>query len=245
MSHLLEEHSKRKLHWQLKSGCEEDNECQNGGIMVWDPVKPFKCECPENYVREFCQQKIYDLSDSEILTKEPRQFYAHLTKWLPIVTGNWTVCWRASEHGWGGRIFHNRCDDEKPTLIIVKVVKDGKNFIFGGFATASFKGPGFIHAPGSFIFSLRNNDNLTPFKIPLINDLTRKALYSYSDSGPSFRYDLFISDKANSTANSLADLGREYQTPPGYKVYEENTQALLAGSENFTPLEVEVLYFHE
>lgn len=81
-----------------------------------------------------------DLSDSEILTKEPRQFYAHLTKWLPIVTGNWTVCWRASEHGWGGRIFHSRCDDEKPTLTIVKVVKDGKNFIFGGFATASFKG---------------------------------------------------------------------------------------------------------
>jgi hypothetical protein len=42
----------------FQSGCEEDNECQNGGTMVWDPVKPFKCECPENYVREFCQQKI-------------------------------------------------------------------------------------------------------------------------------------------------------------------------------------------
>ena len=23
--------------------------------MVWDPVKPFKCECPKNYDGEFCE----------------------------------------------------------------------------------------------------------------------------------------------------------------------------------------------
>jgi hypothetical protein len=32
------------------------NECQNGGTMAWDPVKPFKCECPENFEGEFCEE---------------------------------------------------------------------------------------------------------------------------------------------------------------------------------------------
>lgn len=130
--------------------------------------------------------------------------------------------------------------------VFIKIIVIGKQYLYKLIHFLIWLlGPGFIHAPGSFIFSLRNNDKLTPFKTPLINDITQKALNSYSDSGPSFRYDLFISDKANSRASSLADLGREYQTPPGYKVYEENTQAFLAGSEIFTPAEVEVLYLHE
>ena len=39
-----------------QSECEEENECKNDGEMVWDPVKPFKCLCPKNYVGELCEK---------------------------------------------------------------------------------------------------------------------------------------------------------------------------------------------
>ena len=38
--------------------CEEENGCQNGGKMAWDPVKPFKCVCPWNYIGERCERQI-------------------------------------------------------------------------------------------------------------------------------------------------------------------------------------------
>lgn len=41
----------------MQSECQE-NECKNGGTMVWDPVKPFKCECLDNYSGEFCEIQI-------------------------------------------------------------------------------------------------------------------------------------------------------------------------------------------
>ena len=40
----------------FQSGCEEENECQNGGKMVWHPVKPFRCECRKNYSGEYCEK---------------------------------------------------------------------------------------------------------------------------------------------------------------------------------------------
>ena len=40
----------------FQSDCEEENECQNGGKMVWDPVKPFRCECLKNYSGEYCEK---------------------------------------------------------------------------------------------------------------------------------------------------------------------------------------------
>ena len=41
----------------FQSGCEEENECQNGGKVAWDPVKPFKCQCPKNYFGELCEKR--------------------------------------------------------------------------------------------------------------------------------------------------------------------------------------------
>ena len=35
---------------------EETNECQNGGTMIWDPVKSFTCLCKEGYGGELCEK---------------------------------------------------------------------------------------------------------------------------------------------------------------------------------------------
>ena len=62
-----------------------------------------------------------------------------LGEWLPK-TGNWTACWRATRDGWTGSTFHSNCDGKVPTLVIVKVVKDSKNLIFGGCSTVTWAG---------------------------------------------------------------------------------------------------------
>ncbi len=98
---------------------------------------------------------------------------------------------------------------------------------------------GYIAAPGSFLFSLRNNDDLPPFKAPLKNDQNALyAIYRTSGYGPTFGagHDLRIS------SSSYADFGHTYQSPSGYIYGGSKTQSLLAGSKKFIPAEVEVLY---
>ena len=74
---------------------------------------------------------------SEILKNEPNEFENKLREWLPR-TGDWSICWRATGHGWAASTFHSRCDGKSPTLTIVQVIKNSKKFVFGGYATVSW-----------------------------------------------------------------------------------------------------------
>jgi len=65
------------------------------------------------------------------------------------------------------------------------------------------------------------------------------AIYKYSGYGPYFgSNDIFIADNANSNTNSFSNFGNYYSVPSGVK--DKNT--ILAGTEYFTPDEVEVFY---
>jgi hypothetical protein len=75
--------------------------------------------------------------ESTILTNETVEFKEKLMEWLPE-GGKWRICWRGTEHGWGGSTFHSKCDGKTPTLVIIKVVKDPKNLIFGGYSTETW-----------------------------------------------------------------------------------------------------------
>ena len=98
-------------------------------------------------------------------------------------------------------------------------------------------------APGSFIFSLRNNDNLEPFYAPLRDPKDPGAIRIESKNGPIFGsgHDLGI---GNDAVSSVANFGSSYQSPPGYTYNKKNSQSLLAGSFRFRPSEVEVLYLN-
>ena len=96
-------------------------------------------------------------------------------------------------------------------------------------------------APGSFLFSLRNNDDLPPFKAPPINQNYVKAICRGCGFGPLFGagHDLRIA-----YGNSYTNFGHTYQAPSGYTYNQANTRSLLAGSYKFTPSEIEVLYLN-
>ena len=105
----------------------------------------------------------------------------------------------------------------------------------------------FSSAPGSFIYSLRNNDDIAPFKSTLKNDSDPLAIIRYHSYGPTFsghHPDLIIANNAASNINSHTDFGYRYNLPPGYTYGQTNTRSLLAGSFRFTPSEVEVLYLN-
>ena len=98
------------------------------------------------------------------------------------------------------------------------------------------------HSECAFLFSLRNKNKIPPFKCPVYDQQKNKAIYCSLWNGATFGggHDLHISSDANTNQYSCSNLGFTYQPPPGYQPGTPQTKALLAGSEKFTPTEVEV-----
>ena len=99
-------------------------------------------------------------------------------------------------------------------------------------------GGGYTATSNAFIFSLRNNERLGPFK-SMVSKVSR-AIERTTSHGPTFGggHDIVINDNANSNTNSYADFGHSYSVPSGV----QNKQTILAGTKDFTPDEVEVFY---
>ena len=62
------------------------------------------------------------------------KYDSYLREWVGDY--KWKLLYRASEHEYTGYSFHDYCDDEGPTLI---VIKSSKGWIFGGYTTQSWK----------------------------------------------------------------------------------------------------------
>ena len=97
---------------------------------------------------------------------------------------------------------------------------------------------GDAETPNAFIFSLNNYEMLAPFVSKVMTEKKRKAIHKHSYYGPKFGTDLVICLDAENKKNSKARLGSRYSVPPG--VHYPLT--VLAGTEYFSPDEVEVFY---
>ena len=65
-----------------------------------------------------------------------------------------------------------------------------------------------------------------------------RAIYRLSWYGPVFGIDIYIVNNANSSSYSRAVLGGSYPAPAAV----QDPSTILAGTENFSPDEVEVFY---
>ena len=74
------------------------------------------------------------LPDTHIVSQ---QYDDILREWV----GNykWRLIYRASEHGYTAKSFHEYCDDKGPTLV---VIKSTNGCVFGGYTTESWSGKG-------------------------------------------------------------------------------------------------------
>ena len=96
----------------------------------------------------------------------------------------------------------------------------------------------------SFLFSLRNPNNMQPFKCPIINGKSSYAIHCHPSYGAIFGegHDLVIYNNANTNQYRGTNLGFTYQPPTGFQYGTSQTLSLFAGSRNFTPNEIEVFY---
>ena len=97
-----------------------------------------------------------------------------------------------------------------------------------------FGGYGFTRK--AFIFSISNKEELDPF----VSEVRwpDRAIDRLSGYGPVFGWDISIANNANSNSLSLARLGVYYPAPAAV----QDPDTILAGTENFSPDEVEVFY---
>ena len=94
----------------------------------------------------------------------------------------------------------------------------------------------------AFIFSISNKEELDPFVSEV--RLPHNAINGWSQYGPVFglswwfRSDIYIANNANSNSYSVARLGFAYPAPAAV----QDPDTILAGTEYFSPDEVEVFY---
>ena len=99
----------------------------------------------------------------------------------------------------------------------------------------------------AFLFSLVNNPGWKPLKLDQTGrnaSSTYCSIYSCSSHGPTFGHglDIFIANAESEAYRSYTDLGITYSPPPGNSYGSSFTRSFLAGSYNFRPDEVKVVY---
>ena len=92
------------------------------------------------------------------------------------------LIFRGTRDGMTGKIFHNKCDNQGPTITLIRNVK---GYICGGYASISWTSEeGYHSAPDSFLFTLTNIHNIEPTKFP--NKKDNKEVYHANNYGPVF-----------------------------------------------------------
>ena len=104
----------------------------------------------------------------------------------------------------------------------------------------------YYYDPKAFLFSLVNNPGWAPLKLPQTWTCSsyRRSIRCHSVLGPTFGdgYDINIYNNARSNSNTYSNLGHTYSPPSGYSYRSTFAKKFLAGTNNFTPDEVETFY---
>ena len=87
-----------------------------------EDIRPFFCPIYSPFLKE------------SVINEE--QYDSYLREWLGS-DYKWRLLYRASEHQYTSKSFHECCDDKGPTLVIIK---SSGGWIFGGYTTQSWSG---------------------------------------------------------------------------------------------------------
>ena len=119
------------------------------------------------------------------------------------------LLYRGTRDGSDSQTFHNKCDNQGPTICLCKNEKDN---IFGGYASISWTSDGNYHAAnGSFLFTLTNIHGTAPTKYPNTQNYDN-AVYHNSNRCLTFGcgHDLYICNNHINSTSSYAYLGFSY-----------------------------------
>jgi hypothetical protein len=163
----------------------------------------------------------------------------------------WELLYRATRDGFGAKDFHQKCDNFKNTLVIIKSTSGN---IFGGFTSKPWNSISTVDSqnnhvsdPSSYIFSLVNQ-NEKPFKA--LAQSFYSGIFCDTSKGPAFgemtsnriqQFDLSILSDSNirGKPNSFSSFGNGYTFSDHFAgTYKAKT--ILAGTHKFVNVEIEV-----
>ena len=119
------------------------------------------------------------------------------------------LLYRGTRDGSGANVFHNKCDNQGPTICLFK---NEKNNIFGAYTSVSWTSNSKWNTDyNSFLFTLTNIHGIGPTKYP-ISQYHENAVYHNSGYGPTFGggHDLYICNNYLNNNSSYAALGSSY-----------------------------------
>jgi len=166
--------------------------------------------------------------DSKILKDKEKGL---LMKWVPKGSRNkrWKLLFRATKDGFDSNIFHRKCDNKGPTVVIVH---SNMGNVFGGYTTVPWTASGsYRNDNDAFIFLLRS---VRGERAKYTCKNAGNAVYHHASYGPTFGggFDFYLCTNCNTTNSSYAN--------SGYSFNCATDQSLLAGSYNFTVKDYEV-----
>ncbi|MDC3321174.1 TLD domain-containing protein [bacterium] len=157
-----------------------------------------------------------------------------------------TLLYRASRDGWRVQNFHSKCDGKGATLTAIKTAN---GCVFGGFSDVTWDSQGRnTTSSKAWLFSIKSLAGTPPTKMPIKPSARTYATFRAGNYGPTFGggHDLYIADNANMCTSSYSNLGHTYAIPPGQGTTGSvKAQTFLAGTYNFTPVELEVYSISE
>jgi hypothetical protein len=178
------------------------------------------------------KSKIVTIGDSWVLLK----------RWIFEANGisgcrssadlGFNVLHQASTHGFQASTFHQRCDNQGPTLVLVKSTNGS---IFGGVNFISWTSANvYSRSDNNFLFVLKDDHRRLDPALFKITQNHAHATYNGTTYGPTFGggHDMVIGDNSNSTKSS-SNLGYTY-TGPGA------SNSTLAGGPSFVVADYEV-----
>lgn len=166
-----------------------------------------------------------------------------------VLPGEWfekgppraSLLYRASRDGWRVSTFHSMCDGKGPTLTAIKTAN---GCVFGGYTDVTWDSQGRnTTSSNAWLFSIKSIAGTPPTKMPIKRSARSYATFRAGNYGPTFGggHDLYVSDNANMCQSSYSNLGHTYTIPPGHGTTGSvKAQTFLAGTYNFTPIELEV-----
>ena len=181
------------------------------------------------------ETKVESINSSILLESgKSQEFSKEISEWCEC--NQFELLFRGTRDGMTANAFHNKCDNQGPTIILIK---NDKDHIFGGYAPISWtKDEGNKNAPKSFLFTLTNIYNTKPTKFQSKNN--GNEVYHHKDYGPIFGkggMDLCIYSNFSEKNGPNANFPTSFQDGLGKKgsifTSDNNTK-------NFTVKEIEI-----
>jgi hypothetical protein len=165
-----------------------------------------------------------------------------LLEWYP---GEWKLVYQASRDGFSAESFHQKCDGQGVSIVVVKSTKGN---LFGGYTSKGWTSTrGSVSDPKATLFTLLNPQGIAPSVFPLSPNGVDRAIFCDPNFGPTFgssaqvafnlfalqtpeQYDLRISNNCYANQESVSSFPQAYLDGTGRGLS-------LDGARNFTVLD--------